>query len=155
MQAAIKGYDLQESFGARITAGMDQFMLYGTAKATVEHDFPEVDGIDKDLPPVKIEARKFTVTFTLIAQGRDDFMLKYWGFRTVLKSSGLLDFYYAGYDKTYYVRYIDQQNYKQLTPSLTSIPCGAQFQIIFEETDPNANIEDVYIITEDDDYLIA
>lgn len=155
MQATLNGYDIKETFGLVITAGMDAFLDFGAAKETTEHDFPEVDGMDKDLPGVKFEAREFVITFTLKAAGIDDFKTKYWGLRTALKSPGLKELYYADHDETYYVYYKKQENRKQLTRSIGSSDVGLQFDLVFGETDPGANIEDVNIITENDEYLIA
>src|SRR3569833_649769 len=104
MQATINGYDILTTFGLVISKGMDAFMGFGTAKATVEHDFQEVNGTDKDLPGVRVEAREFPITFTLIeAADLADFKTKYWAFRTLLFSPGLKELYYADHDETYYI----------------------------------------------------
>lgn len=155
MQATLNDYDFEAIYGAVINDGMDSFFNYGDAKETLEHSFPEVDGIDKDLTSPKIAAREFVITITVTGQGRADFKTKYWGLRTELLSGGLHELYFTDHDETYHVYYKKQQNIKKLTTSMNGDEVALQFDIVFAETNPGDNIEDVYIVTEGDEYLIA
>lgn len=154
-QGTISGYDLKNDFGLTITGGIPSFLAFPKRKASVQHDWPEVDGIDIDLSEPTFEARQFTLSVVLSANSRADFKNKYYGLFTLLKQEGILQLYFSDIDQTFYVYFNEQQNVKKLAKKINTDKVGIQFDLVFGEINPEDNIEDVYIITENDEFLIA
>lgn len=154
-QGTIDGYDWKTSFGAIITGGIPSFLAFPKRKDSVQHDWPEVDGIDIDLSAPTFEARQFTLSITMDATGRDDFKTKYYGLFTVLKQLGSRTLYFADIDLEFTCFFVEQQNVKKNIRKMNGPKVSVSFDLIFKETDPADNIDDVYIITENDEFIIA
>ena len=97
--------------------------------------FREQDG--EKLPGklnARFEARDFTLQFTIVADGKADFVLKYKAFVSMLKS-GWLEIRLPELDKTYRVYYKECSGYDQLT-TLTGTSVAAKFKVKFREPNP-------------------
>ncbi|MFD2874034.1 hypothetical protein ACFS5N_16245 [Mucilaginibacter ximonensis] len=152
-QGTFNNIDFQ-AFGAVINKGMDAFFNWGKRKDSVNHNYQEEDGEDRDLVDPHVDPREFAVSFTITAAGLADFKTKYWGFRNEVMSAGLNEFYFADHDETYLVYYKEQQNLKKITSRFTSEIVGISFDIIFSETNPQDNVGD-YLVDEQDNFIIG
>lgn len=153
-QGTINGYAFS-IFGITISTGMASFLAFPKRKDSVENNWQEEDGIDKDLADPHFAARDFTLNVNLAADSRADFKTKYYGLYNELKSSGTIELYLADLDETYYLFYKDQQNFKKLKRKIDGPFVRVSFELLFGEISPEDNIDDTYIVTDQDEYIIA
>jgi len=153
MANALNGKDLKALFGVQVIK-TDDFLNRPKPKDSLENDFQDQDGLDKDLSARKLASRTFELPCALIATSRDDFHTKYDGLFTELTKGGLQELYLEDLDRTYYLYYEDQQPVTKLT-QIDREHVGIKFTIIFSETDPLSNITIIYLIDDQDRYLTA
>ncbi|QTE36031.1 hypothetical protein J3L18_23245 [Mucilaginibacter gossypii] len=154
MQYSLNGHDLKQTYGVLISNGSETFLAFPKRKDSLEMNWPEQDGIDKDLNDPHFEAREFKLTCALIAYGLADFNNKYNGFFTELSKLGTHELYIKDLDRTFLVYYKDQQNLTKLS-QIDRDKCGVKFDLIFGETNPADNIPKVYLVDDEDNFLIA
>lgn len=155
----INGKGLYEIFGTRVIkdAGTressDSFMQWPDRKSSLTIDREDSDGIEIDLADPKFSPREFVLTCAMEADDRADFFNKYNGLRTEFFSAETHELYILDHDKTYYVYYKSQRNYKSLT-NINQDGVWATFEIILGERNPSQNMEAVYLVDDQDRYLI-
>ncbi|MEO7212661.1 hypothetical protein [Mucilaginibacter sp.] len=154
MDYTLNGYDLKEMFGLVISNGSDTFLAYPKRKDSLQNNWPEQDGIDKDLTDPHFEARDFKLSCALIAEGREDFKTRYDALFTLLSGQGSKELYIADIDRAYHVYYKEQVNLTKLT-QLNRESCGVKFDLVFAETNPFDNIPAVYLVDDQDRFLSA
>jgi hypothetical protein len=154
MQYKLNGFDLRETYGVVISNGSDTFLAFPKRKESLEHNWQEQDGIDKDLAEPHFEAREFRLTCALIANGLIDFNSKYNAFFTELAKQGVHDLYIKDLDRAFKVYYKDQENMSKIT-QLDRVKCAVKFELIFGETNPADNIPTVYLVDDEDRFLTA
>lgn len=151
----LNGKDLFGVFGTTVQSGSGSFLSFPERKGSLQHNWSDQDGLDIDLTSPKFEARDFRLQCTLISDARDDFWNKYNGLFTELSTMGTHQLYVEDLDKTYTLFYKSQTNLKKLTRLNSTSQIGVSFDLIFGETDPMDNIEAVYLVDDQDRYLIA
>ena len=146
--------DLQGIFGVQVLKRPDSFLALPALKATVEHDWPEEDGIDKDLGSPKYEPREFTLSCGLKGTDRADFVSKLNGLFTQLRIEGTHSLYLQWLDETFTVFYKSMANFKTVS-KLTSGEVYATFDLVLGEMNPDDNIEPVYLVDDAGAFIIA
>lgn len=161
MANKINNIDLQTVFGVSLRpGGSESFLQLPKRKSSLEHNWPERDGIDIDLTEPTFEARDFRLKCLLMASGatlteaRDNFWLLYNGLFTELSQPGHLDLFLGDYNKTFTLYYQGQDSLDKLT-KVTSKKVCLSFDLLFSEADPSDNIEAVYLVDEQDRYIIG
>jgi len=150
----LNGKDMWLLFGVVIGSGSGSFLVYPERKDSLTNDYMDQDGIQIDLLDPKYKSREFNLFCQLIANGRDDFWTKYNGLFTEISSAGTHVIYIADLGKTFHCYYKRQENLSKLTP-LDSGQVGVTFNLVFGETTPTENMEAVYLVDDQDNYLIA
>lgn len=151
----LNGKDLFGVFGTTVQKGSGSFIAFPERKGSLQHNWNDEDGLDIDLVSPKFEARDFRLQCTLISNDRSDFWTKYNGLFTELSTMGTHSLYISDLDKTYAIFYKNQSNLKKLTRLEGDMKIGVSFDLIFGETDPMDNIEAVYLVDDQDRYLIT
>ncbi|MCZ4244983.1 hypothetical protein [Pedobacter punctiformis] len=162
MGSKLNNKDLESVFGVIIESdGLNEFLAFPKRKDSLNHNWPEVNGKDIDLSNPTFEARKFTLKCVLTALGstdqirNDNFWSQYNGLFTELSGVGTHEIYLASIDKTFIAYYVDQQSVSKITHVDQEKKLIIKFDIIFQESDPFANIQKVYLVDQDDTFLIA
>lgn len=155
MQAQWNAHDMKETYGIVISNGTNTFLALPQRKASVSHDWPEEQGIEIDLDQPTFEPREFTLNCALIATSRDDFFAKYDGFFTEISTMGIHELYINDLDKTFLVYYKSQQNCTKLSKIINTTKVGIKFDLVLGETNPADNIPAVYLVDDEDNFLIA
>jgi hypothetical protein len=155
MANTLDGFDLKATYGLVISNGTVQFLQFPTRKASVSHDWPEENGVDIDLDTPFFEAREFTLTCALIADNRDDFMNQYNGLFTQLSGLDTHALYMEETGQTYQVYYKSQANLTKLSKINNTTKVGVKFDLVFGETNPYDNFEPVYLIDENDNFIVG
>ena len=146
--------DLQAIFGVQVLKRPDSFLALPTLKATVEHDWPEEMGTDKDLGNPNYEAREFTLSCGLKGSDRADFVSKLSGLFTQIRIEGTHSLYLEWLDATFTVYYKSMANFKTVS-KLTAGEVYATFDLVLGEMNPDDNIDPVYLVDDDGAFIIA
>lgn len=150
----LNGKDLFTIFGLVISGGSDTFLGFPKRKESLVHSWPEEQGIDIDLSEPNFEAREFKLICNLISAGRTEFWTKYNGLFTELSTQGTHNLYIKDLDRTFLIYYKSQENIGKIT-QLDKDRVAIKFDLVFGETNPEDNIEVVYLVDETDRFLIA
>lgn len=156
----LNGKDLKEVFSVTIAKGSEDFLAFPERKESLKNDFKDRDGIYVDLLEPKFQARKFTIKCNLIVKNEivsvahAEFWQKYNGLFTELSTPGVLTLEISDLGKTFNVFYESQDNLEKLT-QLQRNTIGVRFDLVFSETNPADNIDLVYLVDDQDRFLIA
>jgi len=160
MANKLNNKDFKTTFGTIVElGGTDAFIQFPDKKDSLSHNFPERNGIDKDLTNPKFNARKFKLMCVLTAKGADEAATKaeFWrlwdGMFTELSGSGVHELFLDAWLRSFQVEYLSQANVKRETLEPTQIVVS--FELNFGELDPFSNIQKVYLVDHNDRYLIA
>lgn len=149
----MNGKDLRHVFGVIFQPGAtDDFVNFPAAKSSLEHDFPETSGIDKDLSQPVAAAREFSIKCAMIASSRDDFWNKHDGLFTELTTPGVKELYIPDQDRTYYLYYKKMENATKLS-QINRDHVGIKFTLVLGELDPFANITKIILVDDQRRYL--
>lgn len=149
---AVFGITVYKENGARESS--DSFMAWPKRKDSLTVDRQDQDGIQIDLTDPKVASREFVIKCALNAADRTDYFNKYNGFRTEVLGAETHEVYVADQDQLYYVFYKEQQNFKTLS-NIDNDGVWATFDVVFGETNPNENMQFIYLVDDQDRYLIA
>jgi hypothetical protein len=152
----LNGIDHKTVYGLTISAVTESFLTWPKLKPGVSHDFNDQNGIVQDLSEVYVESRQLKFSCNMITGPLVDFKNKWYGLYTLLTTPGIKSFYRAALDQTFYFFYTEQQNVKLLTKNVADAPqIGITFDLLVTELDPNDNMPKVFLVTEDNKFLIA
>lgn len=153
--------DFKGVFGLDVMSGSSDFLAFPNRKQSLERNWAEQNGLEIDLLEPKFEAREFKLicSLNIVNLGTPtaavtEFWNKYNGLFTELSGLGTHELYIADLGRTFTVYYKKQVNISKITP-ISSGKIAVTFELIFGETDPSDNIEAVYLVDEQDRYLIA
>lgn len=153
--------DFKAVFGIDVSIGSGSFLAFPKRKDSLSKNWAEVNGLDIDLDEPFFEAREFKLNccLNIVNLGNPqaattDFWNKYNGLFTELSGMGTHQLYIDDLGKTFYVYYKEQGNISKITP-ISSGKIAVTFDLIFAEVSPTANISAVYLVDEQDRYLIA
>lgn len=154
MRYILNGYDLEQIFGIIIDKGIMQLLAFPERKDSVNHDFPDQNGIDIDLTAPRFKARSFTFDCTMYGEDFEDVKNKNYALFNILRIQGAYQLYNDFLNQTFYIYYIKQ------TPKSTGIYAASKggvaidFQLVFGETDPFGNIPTVLLVDDLNRFLV-
>lgn len=157
-QYYIDGADLYLVYGIFISAGSDDLLKIPKRKESITHDWLDENGVDVDLSRVFLESRDITLECNFLANSKDDFWYKYNSFIATLTKPGLRRLELSEFGKSYYVYYKECSSWKRFArinsgPEKGRIAC--KFTITFTEKNPTIDASNVYIITDDNRFMIT
>jgi|SRR6185437_7981526 len=152
---SLNGHDLKETYGLVISNGTSQFLQFPARKDSVNHDWPEEQGLDIDLGNPKFKAREFTLTCAIIADNQDDFKSRYNGLFTELSGLDTHALYLGELDETYQVYYKNQVNLTKLSKINNTVKVGVKFDLVFGETNPDDNMSAVFLVDDNGAYIVV
>lgn len=152
MQYLINGTDLKEIYGIDITNSIPPFFAFPDRKASVQNDFPDENGLQIDLDSPTFSARTFTFHCVQSAATINDLKNVYFALFTLLKIQGTYSIFCDFVNMSVYAFYQKQQG---LTSPFKNSLNGwsIQYDLIFGETDPFANIPSVFLVDEQNRFL--
>lgn len=152
--------NLKTVFGIEIERhGLDDFLAFPKRKDSLKKDWSDQNGLEIDLAEPFFEARSFQLNCILKAEGatiqatKDQFWNLYNGLFTEISALGTHQLYLASIDKTFTVFYVDQTGVSKI--GYEGQRMFIRFTLVFEETDPTANILKVYLTDDAGNFLIA
>ncbi len=160
MAYVLNGKDLTSVFGVTIVKdngsreSSDSFMAWPSRKDSLTVDRQDQNGLEIDLSDPKVASREFVLKCILIASDREDYFTKYDALRTELLGADTHQVYISDHDRTYNVYYKRQSDFRSLS-NINNDGVWATFTVVLGETNPNENMEFVYLVDDQDRYLIA
>jgi hypothetical protein len=155
-QYLLNSKNLKSVFGTAVSFGAASLWVWPDRKSSVELDFPEEDGIVKDLTDPHFSARDFRLSCWKMANSRDELNAYYFGLFTELKAPGLHTLYNYDLDTTIYFYFKSQQNFRKSNRKLDGdYKVAVEFDLILSETDPDDNLPAYYLVDSSDRFLIA
>ena len=139
--------------------GYDDFIAFPKRKESLKKNWADENGQQVDLANPYFEPRQFKLRCILRAIGstaqekKDHFWNQYNALFTELSLPGSIDLYIEPLGKTFTVFYVDQNNIDK--QGIEAKRMFITFDLIFEETDPTINIPKVFLVDENDNFLIA
>ena len=160
MASKLNNKDIRALFGLYIERdGYDDFLSFPKRKESLKKNWADQNGQQVDLSEPFFEPRQFRLKCVLKAIGntiqekKENFWNQYNALFTELKQPGSLDLYIEALGKTFTLFYVDQANVDK--KGIETKRMFITFDLIFEETDPSINIPDVFLVDENDNFLIA
>lgn len=133
---------------------IDSLLSWPERKPSLTNDRQDQNGIEIDLDDPKFAAREFVLKCALHAEDRDDFKRKYNGFRTALFSQDTHNLFSVEDNETYKVFYKKQNSFRTYNPINKLTDVWATFDVVLGETNPTENLQDVYLVDDQDRFLI-
>lgn len=152
----LDGVDLWTNFGLTIAKGsLDDFLKLPKRKGSIEHNWPDEDGLDVDLSRNFYEARDINIKFYIISDTEAAFWTQYNGFMTLLKKPGLRRFNVVVFGLNYNLFYQDCTVWDKLTPFRQTGKLFSSFTVRFTEANPNTTDVETFLVTEDNLFIIT
>ncbi|TAE81917.1 MAG: hypothetical protein EAY81_09410 [Bacteroidetes bacterium] len=153
--------DFKGIFGIDVTTGSNTFLAFPKRKESLNKNWAELNGLEIDLQEPFFESREFKLNCCLnvvnlgnATAAKTEYWNKYNGLFTELSGLGTHQLFVEDLGKTFYVYYKEQSNFQKLT-SFSSGKIAVTFDLVFGETNPSDNMDAVYLVDEQDRYLIA
>jgi len=155
----IDGIDLFTTFGMIIEEGSADFLKYPPKKAGIEHDWMDANGREVDLSRIFFDQREGVLNMAIFATTEDEFWTRHNQFisqmiqpgthRLTLKSHG---------ERSYYIYYKECNNYKKgkpLTGNGEANLVAYRFSIVVVEPEPQVDSSHVFLVAEDNVFIIT
>lgn len=147
------GYNILTSFNAIIPNVSTLLLNLPDRKASDSHDFPEKNGIVIDLDQPTFSARSFPFVFVFSGDTVEDVKDNFLAFFTICKQPGVKQFYNDFVNMSVYIYYVNQNG---MQPMYKNSEGGWSLQctINFSETDPDLNLPNVYLVDDQNRFLV-
>lgn len=149
----LNGVDLEATFGVVIKNVVNALMALPDRKPSLSHDFPDENGLDVDLSNPTFVARDFTFNCVLTADTVENLKNQYFAFFTLLKQQGSYQLYNDFLDMTIDIYYQKQANLSGIQ-AITNNGYAVTFDLNFSETDSDLNIPIIYLVDEQNRFLV-
>lgn len=154
----LDGMDVVTTFGLLVKKGSADFLRFPKKKASIEHDWINVSGIDVDLSQIFFEANEGTLECAMIADTEADFLTKHDRLFALFGQPGLRRLTITAHGgRSYFVHYVSCTNYVQVK-AMRGIPANQvihSFNLTLREPMPQLAPVETYIGTEDNAFLIT
>lgn len=151
----IDSIDAWEAFGVIISKGLDEFLRIPERKDSITHDWMDRDGIDVDTSNTYFKERDISLQVALIANSESDFWNKYEKLVNQLRKPGTRRIEVTELARSFYVFYKACASFGLLTRITGTAQVACKFTLVFTEQEPNINNTNVFIITEENQFLIT
>jgi hypothetical protein len=142
-QYYIDAIDLYNTYGVTIKAGSNDLLRFPKRKDSISHNWPDQNGIDIDLKRV------------MYTNGEQDFTNKYMAFLSHLARPGTRRIEISEVGKSFHVYYKDCTNFVRHTRIKTVTKVVCEFSLVLVEVSPEIDASNVYLITDDNLFLIS
>lgn len=157
-QYFIDGKDLFLVFGIVIEKGIDDLLKMPTRKDSISHDWLDENGVDVDLSRVYFEPRDISLQCHIIAENAADFKTKYQSFQATLAQPELRRLEVSSLGSSYYLYYKECPSFVRVSKIADSIRSGkvaCSLTITFVEKEPVIDSSNIYMVTEDNKFMIT
>ena len=157
-QYYMDGKDLFLVYGVIVEKGMDDLLKIPDRKDSIEHDWKDENGLDVDLSRVFFEAREVSLQCAILADTDADFFNKYTGFIAMLAQPDLRRLEVSSLSRSFYVFYKSCTSWVRETKVRgrgEGEKIGFKFTITFIEKNPTIDSSNVFMITDDNMFMIT
>lgn len=155
----LDGIDMWATFGVFIEEGSSDFLRYAPKKESIQHDWQDANGIEVDLSRIFFGPRDVILNCAIIVNTEEEFWEKH-GFlisQLIQPELHRLSFKSHG-ERSYYVYYKECNNYKSVVPIKGDGLAGIKaykFSLVLVEPEPQVDSSHVFLVTEDNVFLIT
>lgn len=151
----IDGIDLW-NFKTIVSRGSEDFLRYPARKQSMEHNWPNQNGVEVDLTKVYFDARDITLECAIICQSEADFWTSYKGLLALMAQPGKRRIEIAEFSgQQFFVHYKDCAVYSRFTRIKDSNLIANKFNITLTENEPSIDNTVVYIVDEQGRFLVT
>jgi hypothetical protein len=157
--AFLDGIDLWTQFRIFIESGSAALLQYAPKKESIVRDWGDANGVQVDLSRIFLGARDIVLNCAIVVQSEAEFWEKHNFLISQFAQPNLhrLSFKAHG-ERSYYVYYKECNNYKAekaLTGNgLTGLK-AYRFSLVISEPEPEFDASHVFLVTEDNVFLIT
>lgn len=155
---SIDGKDLWTVYNMFVESGSDSFLKYPSRKESITHDWRDSDGLDVDLSRVFFNARDLILNVAIVTDTKEKFWQSYKAFLVHMKQPNLRRIEVAEFDnQSFFVYYKETSNFSRFTRIQIKEGelIGCKFTIVFTETNPTLDNENVFIVDEEGRFIIT
>jgi hypothetical protein len=158
-RAFLDGIDLWTVFSVFIEEGSADFLRYPPKKESITRDWGDSHGVEVDLSRVFFGSREGVLNCAIITTSETDFWLKHNALisQLVQPEKRRLSFKSHG-ERSYYVYYKECNNYKSAAPLKGETDDGLfayRFSLVIVEPEPVVDASHVFLVNEDDVFIIT
>lgn len=155
----LDGIDMWTTFGVFIEEGSSDFLRYAPKKASIEHDWQDSNGVEVDLSRIFLGPRDIVLNCAIITTNESSFWEKHTNLISQLIQPELhrLSFKSHG-ERSYYVYYKECNNYKAAVALNGKGDEGLKayrFSLVIVEPEPQVDASHVFLVTEDNVFIIT
>ena len=160
-QYSIDGKDFWTIFSIIVESGSSDFLKYPSKKESITRNWSDADGIDIDLSAIFFNARDISLRCAIIADDEADFWLKYEAFIVQWKQPGVHRIAVGDFGlRSFYCFYKDTTSFEKFTRISDEydgnrVKVACKFTLNITEGEPKLNNNNVFIITQDNRFLIT
>lgn len=155
-QYFIDGKDLFLVFGIVVESGSDDLLKFPERKDSESYDWQDENGIDIDLSRVFFGSREINLQCSMHAKDEADFWNKRQAFMATLAQPELRRLEVTELSSSFYVYYKSCPTFTRFTRIKRSSAAGvSKFSITFIEKSPTIDSSNVYMITDDNRFMIT
>lgn len=153
MKNIVNGITLEDTFNTVVPNSVKLFMALPDRKTSVSNDWEDENGLDIDLTNPTFEARTFQFQCVTRGATMEELKANYFALFTLLKISGQYTWYNDFVNMTIYVYFQKQTSmdnvYKDGNGGL-----AINHTLQFGETDPTLNLPNVYLVDDQNRFLV-
>jgi hypothetical protein len=158
-QYFIDGKDFWTLFSIMVESGSDDFLKYPSKKDSITRNWSDADGTDVDLSAVYFNSRDISLRCAMLADSETDFWTKYEAFINQWKLPGSHRIEVSEFGlRSFYCYYRDTSQFTRFTrvrDGNGQIKIACKFTLNITESEPQLNSNNVFIITQDNRFLIT
>lgn len=152
----INGKDFWNIYSVIVESGSDGFLKYPSAKKTITRDWADANGLDVDVSKFYFNSRNITLNCAFVVNTEEEFHLKQEAFFNEWMKPGLKRIEVTEYGlRSYYCIYVDNGDYDRITGIKNVNKIGIKFTLNITELEPQYNPLNIFIVTEDNRFLIT
>ncbi len=152
----IDGVDLWTTLGITIEKGSyNDLIKLPARKETIEHNWKDEDGLDKDLSRTFYEAREITLNCFIKATSDTEFWTNWQNFLALLGQPGVRRLSVTELGREFYVFYKQSPTFDKITRYKDSTKIASKFVLSLVEQRPGFNTVPTFIIDESNRFLIT
>lgn len=156
----IDGIDIWSAFSMVLEEGSADFLKFPPRKASTEHDWKDSNGVQVDLSRFFFQKREGVLNFLMFAETEAEFWQKYESFIATMTQPGLRRLELKSHNnRSYYIHYQETNNWSQIKNLkgewADTYKIIQKFSMVVVEPEPQVDSSNVYLVTEDNKFIIS
>lgn len=152
----INGKDFYTIFSVVVEKGSEGFLKYPSRKDSITRDWSNENGLDVDTKYNYFTTRDITLDCAVIVTDESQFWDKYKAFIAEWMKEGKKRIQVGEFGfRSFYCVYKETSNFQRYSRIVGTNEIACKFSITFTEVEPTFDTKDVFIVDEEDRFLIT